>query len=163
MAFGNSERDFTSPSLHRVTTGFEDRWTQPAQAWQKANLLSLGRFHPVSIPQVIKLSNSHMMFATDGGGVRGYWSLLVLNKLMEEIAHIEQALDENVRLDEGNGHSFHPEKYPRYVSRDLSDDEMKRLRKGENADREDFQALNNNRRYLPCHYFDYICGSSTGS
>ncbi|KAL9624607.1 MAG: hypothetical protein Q9160_001272 [Pyrenula sp. 1 TL-2023] len=140
MASDTDEPNFVPPPPRRVATGFADRWAQPAHAWQKCTLLSL-----------------------DGGGVRGYWTLLVLNNLIELIAYIEQNRDENVPVDEEAGHSFYPEKWPNHVSRKISDEERIRIRDNERVQTEEFKALDANRRYLPCHYFDYICGSSTGS
>ena len=91
----------------------------------------------------------------DGGGIRGYWSLLVLQKLMENIAAKEEEDDETF-------HSFHPQAWPRDVSiAPLTKEEKNRVSKTE--DEEDkARALQCARRYLPCHYFDNICGSSTG-
>ncbi|GAW17106.1 hypothetical protein ANO14919_065560 [Xylariales sp. No.14919] len=76
----------------------------------------------------------------DGGGVRGYWSLLVLQHLMRAIREIETNQDGATRS------SFHPCKKPDNVSH-LSN-------------------LLNQTEYtpfLPCHYFDYIGGTSTGA
>ncbi|KAF2973369.1 hypothetical protein GQX73_g231 [Xylaria multiplex] len=76
----------------------------------------------------------------DGGGVRGYWSLLVLQHLMLVIKEFETAEDGTIRS------SFHPCEKPDNVSQ-LSN-------------------LNNAAAYtpfLPCHYFDYIGGTSTGA
>lgn len=67
----------------------------------------------------------------DGGGVRGYFSLLVLEDLMREIQRQEQ-------LDGDIQHSFHPCDRPA-----------------------DF--LGEDVPFLPCHYFDYIGGTSTGA
>lgn len=83
----------------------------------------------------------------DGGGIRGYWTLLVLERLME-------AIGEQERLQEGQGpqaelDSFRPCPYP------------------DNVTQCDIASIDDNRRrdaykFLPCHYFDLICGSSTG-
>ncbi|KAL9109011.1 MAG: hypothetical protein Q9227_006251 [Pyrenula ochraceoflavens] len=100
---------------------------------------------------------------SDGGGVRGYWTLLVLNHLIGQIARIEQKLDENAPVDESASHSFHPEKYPKSVSRNISVTERQRLSEAEAQDADEAQALHPSRRYLVCHYFDYVCGSSTGA
>lgn len=92
---------------------------------------------------------------TDGGGIRGYWSLLALDKLMEYIAEVEGK-------DQVH-HSFAPQDYPENVSQGPFTDEE--LRKLDEADAAEARccALNKTRRYLPCHYFDYICGTSTGA
>lgn len=62
------------------------------------------------------------MLSIDGGGIRGYSSLLILQKLMEEISIREMAMKEESENDE----DFAPGKL------------------------------------LPCHYFDYMYGTSTG-
>ncbi|KAK8055780.1 hypothetical protein PG993_001007 [Apiospora rasikravindrae] len=70
----------------------------------------------------------------DGGGIRGYWSLLVLRSLMGKIKEIERR--------HGTRHSFHPCEPPEVISQ---------LGGG------DFTP------FLPCHYFDLIGGTSTGA
>ncbi|KAL8724639.1 MAG: hypothetical protein Q9181_006736 [Wetmoreana brouardii] len=73
----------------------------------------------------------------DGGGVRGYSSLLLLKRLMEEIAILEK---EDNKASTSAFSPFIDETSPD------SDPIMKKL---ENT-------------YWPCHYFDYVGGSSTG-
>lgn len=71
----------------------------------------------------------------DGGGIRGYSSLITLRALMREIAHIEQTLDPRAP---SSAHTvrIHGDKIPDDVFRE--------------------------GQYLPCHYFDYIAGTSVG-
>ncbi|KAJ3569778.1 hypothetical protein NPX13_g5963 [Xylaria arbuscula] len=79
----------------------------------------------------------------DGGGVRGYWSLLVLQHLMMQIRDVEWREDSETRS------SFHPCDEPDNVSQLAN-----------------LSSLDNPARYtpfLPCHYFDYIGGTSTGA
>ncbi|KAI1270847.1 acyl transferase/acyl hydrolase/lysophospholipase [Xylaria sp. FL0933] len=79
----------------------------------------------------------------DGGGVRGYWSLLVLQHLMQSIQGFEREHDASTMS------SFHPCEKPDNVTQLL-----------------DSNNLQNRAAYtpfLPCHYFDYICGTSTGA
>ena len=64
---------------------------------------------------------------TDGGGIRGYSSLLILKQLMHEIAECE------LRLQNEEGPVA-------------------------GSTRQDF----NENELLPCHYFDYMYGTSTG-
>lgn len=66
-------------------------------------------------------------YPTDGGGIRGYSSLLILKQLMHEIAECETRL----RKEEGPVAG---------------------------STRQDF----NENELLPCHYFDYMYGTSTG-
>ncbi|KAI1159335.1 acyl transferase/acyl hydrolase/lysophospholipase [Nemania serpens] len=72
----------------------------------------------------------------DGGGIRGYWSLLVLRQLMQAIKAEEEIRDREVRS------SFHPCDEPLNVSQ-ISQEP--------------------GTAFLPCHYFDYVAGTSTGA
>jgi hypothetical protein len=67
------------------------------------------------------------MSATDGGGIRGYSSLLILAQLMTEISLCETRLQETLGPVPG-------------------------------STRRTFNA----NELLPCHYFDYMYGTSTG-
>ena len=101
----------------------------------------------------------------DGGGVRGLWSLLVLQKLMKYIAEEEE---KNEYYEEGDAlvyHSFHPQNFPFELSTavDLSSEERQKYKTAGDNYEAKIRALPEARRYLPCHYFDYICGSSTGA
>jgi len=73
----------------------------------------------------------------DGGGVRGYFSLLVLQKLMEWVKICEDAAARAAGKECLS--SFSPCPVPANLSH-----------------------LDRYQPYLPCHYFDYICGTSTG-
>ena len=111
-------------------------------------------------PRFFKLHPQHVLSLNtrlaDGGGIRGYWSLLVLDKLMDCIAEQEEMYDDIY-------HSFLPQKWPGDVSQvSLSDVEQTRINDANN-DVDKTRALPRTRRYLPCHYFDSICGSSTGA
>ena len=98
-------------------------------------------------------------FDIDGGGIRGYWTLLVLQKLMEKIAAIEEQSDDRAF------HSFEPIPRPRNVSQViLTEQERQHIeRRYRNYDDDDPRRVPSNQRYLPCHYFDLIGGSSTGA
>ncbi|KAL8950721.1 MAG: hypothetical protein Q9222_003257 [Ikaeria aurantiellina] len=78
------------------------------------------------------------ILSLDGGGVRGYSSLLILKSLMNEIES-----QEKYNNPEANSSAFSPLIDPTSV---YSDPEMEKLQ----------------HTYRPCHYFDYVAGSSTG-
>lgn len=93
----------------------------------------------------------------DGGGIRGYGSLLMLKDLMIKVAHCEKELD---RIDEENGEhmntelrlsesSFSPCAYP-----SIEINGQTRVR--------DPNTLEEDELYLPCHYFTFAGGTSTG-
>lgn len=76
---------------------------------------------------------------------------------MEYVAEQEEA---QCTDEESVGHSFHPHAFPKHVSHAIDDDEQRLLEHYESH--ENFRALAHNKRYLPCHYFDYMGGTSTG-
>jgi len=123
-AFGNPSRQSTGWT--DGSAPFED--TAP---WDKKSILSL-----------------------DGGGIRGYSALLILQELMR---HIE-TLERNYR-DESTGavdpvsssyHPLHPD--PKTVTDT----------RGSNGETSAPNQLTDSSHWLPCHYFDYIAGTSTG-
>lgn len=131
---------------------------QTNKEWAISNLLSLGNL-------LLSVRGDHStpspnIFHADGGGIRGYWSLLALQKLMEYIADEEQRFEKDVEIL----HSFCPEPWPEYVSQiPLSAaDELERIEKAGDLNQK-CRAMFKARRFLPCHYFDHICGSSTGA
>jgi hypothetical protein len=66
--------------------------------------------------------------------------------------------------DDDEHHSFSPEQFPAYVTQGgLSDKERQRQHATRGARISTHEIVRNVRKYLPCHYFDYICGSSTGA
>ncbi|KAK4162953.1 acyl transferase/acyl hydrolase/lysophospholipase [Cladorrhinum sp. PSN259] len=78
----------------------------------------------------------------DGGGIRGYYSLLQLRKLMECIAEEERNVQQSRSEPAEFISSFSPLPVPPNVSHSNPPDLTP---------------------FLPCHYFDYISGTSTGS
>lgn len=68
-----------------------------------------------------------LILTLDGGGIRGYSSLLILQQLMHEVAECERRLQKEEGPVPG-------------------------------SERKEF----NEHELLPCHYFDYIYGTSTG-
>ena len=100
-----------------------------------------------------------MELLLDGGGIRGYWSILALEKLMYYIALQEEEIDKRTSS------SFSPRPYPHNVSHlPVSSESQRETEHGsENGEVGEVYAIELTRRYLPCHYFDYVCGSSTGA
>lgn len=87
----------------------------------------------------------------DGGGVRGLGSLLILQELMNKVG------DEEKRLDREDGcaeSSFSPCLYKPRALTDSSEDGIPSATNSE--------GLPNSSLYLPCHYFNYAAGTSTG-
>ena len=80
------------------------------------------------------------ILSLDGGGVRGYSSLLILQRLMEIVAKLERSADPKATSSA----------YSPLV--DCLQDQSLPLSNDTNS----------TSLYLPCHYFDYISGTSTG-
>jgi hypothetical protein len=143
-------------------------------------------FHPISRLVLSK-------FLLDGGGVRGYGSLLMLRDLMRKIQNIEAEFYE----DDSHASSFHP--FALKGDEDELDSSQSQLparfsnlgpRISDLGSQERSPMSTKNRRfplfrkktvslprdvhdiddllkpswdgYFPCHYFDYIGGTSTG-
>lgn len=60
-------------------------------------------------------------------------------------------------------HSFWPQPWPDNVSQVPSSSDLEQKIEEANNPEAQRRAIPAAQRYLPCHYFDYICGSSTGS
>ncbi|MCJ1465973.1 hypothetical protein MMC07_004592 [Pseudocyphellaria aurata] len=95
------------------------------------------------------------MLSFDGGGIRGLGSLFILRELMNKIG------DEEKKIDQGNGSaasSFWPCLYkPTHLKRKHTNNLEDEIPSATNAN-----DLPNSSLYLPCHYFDYAAGTSTG-
>ena len=61
-------------------------------------------------------------------------------------------------------HSFHPQSWPDDVSQIpmKAAEELSEIKNASDSDGK-MHAMHRARRFLPCHYFDFICGSSTGA
>jgi len=98
------------------------------------------------------------MYATDGGGIRGYGSLLILQALMNKIGEEEQRLGETES-------SFSPCMFrPTRSNSSITpnhDDYLNNTQVGDVV-ASHCKNLPNSAKFLPCHYFNYAAGTSTG-
>lgn len=101
-----------------------------------------------SILLLADVGHAYMSQRTDGGGIRGYSALLILQKLMEAIGRRE-----STHPDGSAKSSYHPLRPPSKTPEEATRREM------DNA-AEDY--VTDSSPWLPCHYFDYMAGTSTG-
>ena len=87
------------------------------------------------------------ILSLDGGGIRGYSALLILQELMNVIKKLEKS-----HPDGAAESSYHPLPWNPLYATDS--------RTGGEAD--PGSQYVESARWLPCHYFDYIAGTSTG-
>lgn len=134
----------------------------PDGVWSQQNLLSLGAYFSLDISTIRFILT---VYFTDGGGIRGYWTLLVLERLMMSIADEERAYaGAYSREQQAEHHSFWPHPFPENATQGpFSLDEERQLKLADGDQAAKCNALKDARKFLPCHYFDYICGSSTGA
>jgi patatin-like phospholipase/acyl hydrolase len=105
-----------------------------------------GNYTPITEPSIATLDDDgpwakKTILCLDGGGVRGYSSLLILRALMKEIEALEHSADRNAISS-----AYSP----------LVDSPPEKSLDPTSKDNK------TNPEYLPCHYFDYIAGTSTG-
>lgn len=95
---------------------------------------------------------------------------------MQSIAAVEETIadEEEAAAEEGDEikeehdgkkvhHSFWPRPWPDNVSQVSQSRELReKIMQAKNSEARR-RAIPAAQRYLPCHYFDYICGSSTGA
>ena len=85
---------------------------------------------------------------------------------LEEEKYRTGAAEEKYRVKDRNEecyHSFQPQEWPENVYQAPLTKEEEEKRQEVHDPQLKVRELPRNRRYLPCHYFDYICGSSTGA
>ncbi|KAK7894536.1 hypothetical protein LTR67_006297 [Exophiala xenobiotica] len=104
------------------------------------------------------------LLSFDGGGIRGLSSLFILKELMVQIQKIEMEADPNHAT-----HSFYPleERAPIVNAKPIANEKRKKSLSFPLSPRispSDKQPERNGPeyKYLPCHYFDFIVGTSTG-
>lgn len=101
----------------------------------------------------------------DGGGIRGYSSLLILRELMEYIYEEEtRSLSEE---EKARHSSYHPHEYIPCVRNNQdndgdSHDWMLETDQGVTAAGTRNTGCGVRCRYVPAHYFDFVGGTSTG-
>ena len=92
--------------------------------------------------------HAYMSLSTDGGGIRGYSALLILQKLMEAIGRREKTHPDGPATS-----SYHPLSAPSKTPEEVTRQEVDNA--AENC-------VTDSSPWLPCHYFDYMAGTSTG-
>ena len=85
------------------------------------------------------------ILSLDGGGIRGYSALLILRDVMKAIISKEKSFPPGPEAESPPKSSFHP----------LSSSPMMIMDARA-------QAATDTSQWLPCHYFDYMAGTSTG-
>ena len=93
----------------------------------------------------------------DGGGVRGYSSLLILRELMTQIAALEQNHPQACCSVSPLSMRHRP-----LGTLAQSRSSTTKSRFLESPQSVQFGPARASSHYLPCHYFDYIAGTSTG-
>ncbi|KAL8826143.1 MAG: hypothetical protein Q9191_003981 [Dirinaria sp. TL-2023a] len=94
------------------------------------------------------------ILSLDGGGIRGFSALLIIRALMREIGKIEKSYKQSSDTSDGPAESsYHP------LSSDVTAATDSDSSNGSNyAD----APVTDSSPWLPCHYFDYMAGTSTG-
>lgn len=108
--------------------------------WEKKTVLSCGMFHPKHVKWV-----SITMLCVGGGWPRGLYQLYILRALMDRVEFYELSMDEKNEATSSADSPllrFHSDNTDRFQPRS-------RVPAVEGI-------------YLPCHYFDYIGGTSIG-
>lgn len=135
----------TPDTLRPILEFFAHRFHR--EEWEKQAIVSFGEPEPS-----IRLATKTNPTDLDGGGIRGLGSLLILQELMNKVG------DEEKRMDREDGRaesSFSPCLYkPTYRNaRDMEE---------QISSAENIESLPNSSLFLPCHYFTYAVGTSTG-
>ncbi|KAL8756030.1 MAG: hypothetical protein Q9184_004630 [Pyrenodesmia sp. 2 TL-2023] len=107
--------------------------------------------------------NRQAIVSFDGGGIRGYASLLILKELMNKVGDEEKRLNHLEGKDVKALSSFAPWPF-KAISPDWAPEPSKKSTKPDHTSGEDYntESFPNSSLFLPCHYFDYAVGTSTG-
>ena len=112
------------------------------------------------------LNDAH--WCADGGGIRGYSALLILQELMRVIGRIERQYASGTSEAEGPAASSYHPLVPLSTSTNIRSKAKKDCIKTESSPwnirskaKKDCIKTESSP-WLPCHYFDYIAGTSTG-
>ena len=120
--------------------------------WDKKAVLSLGMSHFLGNQLLLAWRSFH--WTIDGGGIRGYSALLIIRALMREIGKIERSYSEKSDTSDGPAKSSYHPLSPTVTA--ATDSESVEDSKHANA------PVTDTSPWLPCHYFDYMAGTSTG-
>lgn len=133
------------------------------EEWTKQAIISFGE--PTDVLNMALI----LIYETDGGGIRGYGSLLILKELMNKIGDEEKRSN----LEGGAAHSsffpclFRPIKAEPGQKVSPSATPLHPVRSSESSESSIVVAsscanLPNSSLFYPCHYFTYAAGTSTG-
>ena len=92
----------------------------------------------------------------DGGGIRGYSALLILQELMRAIGKIESAYACGPHKADGPAKSSYHPLTPLPSAPGMATNIKPKAKNGHEP------AETDSSPWLPCHYFDYVAGTSTG-
>ena len=183
LIYGATYGDITPTALQRIKDNFSftDYHTSPSdtvpvsdkeiaplleffahrlgrEEWTRQAVISFGKnFH--------YLWNTKSDLGPDGGGIRGYGSLLILQDLMNKIGNLEKDLDKTTES------SFSPCDYKSTVAEPASTSggsanplplDPTEPTAIDAVGPTESHNLPNSALFLPCHYFNYAAGSSTG-
>ena len=137
--FKNPERQATT--ITNASASFDD-----TLAWDRKTVLSLGR--------VLADPVKSLLTFPDGGGIRGYSALLIIQALMVAIGKYESEFPTGTDQADGPAiSSFHPLSPAASTTTDAESVSSRVSLEGPKTDTSE---------WLPCHYFDYMAGTSTG-
>ncbi|KAL8907085.1 MAG: hypothetical protein Q9207_001626 [Kuettlingeria erythrocarpa] len=127
------------------------------EEWNKQAILSFGILFPP--PRPVQAADAKI----DGGGIRGYGSLRILKELMNKVGDEEKRLNRLEGKDVKTLSSFAPWPF-KAISPEWSPGSPKKSSDPVQTSGEDYntERFPNSSLFLPCHYFDYAAGTSTG-